>query len=77
MKASESVRVPESMGSTPMLTFEEFSALRQRESVSSGLTTKNESQIYQRSLQNSNGDDDTNKMDRQGHKLNFGHLMQV
>ncbi len=59
---------------TPMLTFEEFSALRQRKSVSSGLITETESHINQKTL---DSNDDTNKTDQQGQKLNFGHLMQV
>ncbi len=57
-----------------MLTFEEFSALRQRKSVvSSGLTTDTESHSDQKTL----GGNDNNTMGHPGQKLNFGHLMQV
>ncbi len=74
MRASESARVPASM-STPMLTFEEFSAIRQRKSiVSSGFTNDTESHSDDQKTFHVN---DNNKAGQTEQKLDFGHLMQV
>ncbi len=73
MGGYESVRVPVSM-SAPVLTFEEFSALRQRKRMSSGLITDTESHSDQKKLDSHSN---TNEMEHEGQKLDFGHLMQV